>query len=199
MRLATKYDRDNVVNVLRNAFRENPTMQFITRKGNREKHIGRVMQYAFDFAMRRKGVFVSANGKGVAICFPLNARKKDWLDLLYQLKLIVLAMPLKRLHKIMAHSRNVAKTRPKKRRFLYVWFIGVDPTESPRVSPAEFKRYIFELARRSKLDIYAETTRRDLKVGYERLGFKVYREWYNNQSDLQVWFLRRAYNGQTAA
>ena len=199
MRRATKKDRTNVVKVLQNAFHQNPTMQFITRKGNRKKHIGRVMQYAFDFALRRKGVFVSSNGKGVAICYPFNDRKKDVLDVLYQLKLIVMALPLKRILAIMAHNRNVAKVRPKKRRFLYVWFIGVDPEENPRVSPGEFKRFIFEKAHRSKLDIYAETTRKDLKVGYERLGFKVYKEWYNQRSHLQVWFLKRPYEEKPAA
>ena len=54
------------------------------------------------------------------------------------------------------------------------------------------------MANESRLDIYAETTRKDLKVGYERMGFEVYNEWYNQKSNLQVWFLRRTFDHQTA-
>ena len=193
MRLATKQDRKKVIRVLQKAFRDNPTMQLLTKKRNREKHIGQVIRYAFDFAYRRKGVFLSNNGKGAVICYVYNSRKKDVIDFLGQLKLVITAMPFNRVLSIFLHNLKVNRSRPKRENFLYVWFLGVDPEEKPRISPSEFKRDIFRLAQRKKLDIYAETTRRDLKVGYERMGFEVYKEWYNDKCDLKVWFLKRPF------
>jgi hypothetical protein len=193
MRLATKNDRNLVVRVLQKAFNDNPTMQFMTRSSNKEKYIARVIKYAFDFAIRRNGVFITKNGKGVAIYFSYNEKKKDLLDLYYQLRLVVTALPILKLAEVWAHTQKVNKLRAKKPKFLYVWFIGVDPTEYPRTSPAEFKKAIFESARNLRMDIYAETTRRDLKIGYERLGFQVYKKWHNSKSNLKVWFLKKPF------
>ena len=193
MRLATIQDRKEVIKVLQKAFLDNPTMQLLTKKRNREKHIGRVIRYAFDFAHRRKGVFISNNGKGAVICYVYNSRKKNIMDFIGQLKLVITAMPFRRMLNIFLHNLKVNRSRPKSGNFLYVWFLGVDPEEKPRISPAEFKRDIFRLAQHMKLDIYAETTRKDLKIGYERMGFKVYKEWYNAKCNVKVWFLKRPF------
>lgn len=193
MRLATKNDRAKVVKVLQKAFKDNPTMQFITRRFKKEKHIAAVMKYAFDFALRRRGVYITENGKGVAIYYSYYEKKIDLLDLFYQFRLAITALPLFRLRQIWEHTKMVNKLRVKKGQFLYIWFIGVDPEEYPRTSPAAFKKKIFDSALKLQLDIYAETTRRELKVGYERLGFQVYKKWYNSKNDLNVWFLRKPF------
>ncbi len=199
MRRATRNDRDRVVKVLQKAFNDNPTMLFITRGFNKDKHIAKVMQYAFDFAIRRKGVYVTQNGKGVAIYFRFDERKKDMLDFYYQLRLAITALPILRLQQIWRHNRMVNKLRANKCQFLYVWFIGVDPDEHPRTSPTAFKRKIFESAKKQQLDIYAETTRRELKIGYERLGFEVYKKWHNSKNGLNVWFLKKPFASHTLA
>lgn len=193
MRLATRNDRNRVVNVLQKAFHDNPTMQFMTRGLEKKEHIVKVMKYAFDFAIRRKGVFITENKKGVAIYFRYNERKIDLLDMYYQIRLVVTALSILRLRQVWFHTQQVNKLRAKKKHFLYVWFIGVEPDEYPRTSPAAFKKKIFESAKRLQLDIYAETTRSDLKIGYERLGFQVYKKWYNAKSDLHVWFLKKPF------
>ncbi len=193
MKRATKKDRSTVVRVLQRAFQDNPTMQLLTRKKNRKRRIGQVIRYAFDFAFRRKGVFVSSTNQGAVICYVYNERKIDLVDVFNNLKLVVTTIPLRRLHAIYEHCSTIARTRPKNKRFLYIWFLGVDPSERPRVSPMEFKKGLFALAQKLKLDIYAETTRNDLKIGYERMGFEVYQEWYNERCDVQVWFLKRPY------
>lgn len=193
MKLATKKDRANVVQVLQNAFQDNPTMQLLTRKAHRKRGIAHVIRYAFDFALRRKGVFVSSTNQGAVICYVYNEHKIDLVDVFNNLKLVVTTLPLRRLRTILSHCKTIARTRPRNKRFLYIWFLGVDPSERPRVSPMEFKKGLFTLARKLKLDIYAETTRMDLKVGYERMGFEVYKEWYNQNCDLKVWFLKRSH------
>ena len=191
MRLATRKDRAKVVEVLRKAFEDNPTMHFMTGDFKKEKQIAAVMKYAFDFAIRRQGVYISDNEKGVAIYFKYNYRRKDLLDLFYQIRLVVTALPLFRLRQIFEHLKKVNQLREGKPHFLYVWFIGVDPEEYPRTSPTAFKKRIFDSAKQLHLDIYAETTRRELKIGYERLGFQVYKKWYNAKNGLNVWFLKK--------
>jgi len=169
-------------------------MKFMTRGFNKEKHIAKIMKYAFDFAIRREGVFITANGKGVAIYFRYNQKKRDIVDLYYQLRLVLTALPILRLGQIWSHTQKVNKLRTKKSHFLYVWFIGVEPDEYPRTSPKAFKKKIFDSAKKLQLDIYAETTRRELKIGYERLGFQVYKKWYNSKNNLNVWFLKKPFD-----
>jgi len=132
MRLATRKDRDRVVEVLQKAFHDNPTMQFITRNVKKEKHIAKVMKYAFDFAIRRNGVYITNNGKGVAIYFSYNERKKDLLDLFYQLRLACTAMPILKLKQVWKHTKKVNQLRGNKSQFLYVWFIGEEFLKAPK-------------------------------------------------------------------
>ena len=192
MRIATQNDRSTVIDILTRSFLDNPTLLFLARsQKNREKYIARIAEYAFDFAIRREGVFISDNEKGVAICFRYNYMKRDFRDALMTAQLVVRAFSIRRILSIVYHNYMVNRTRPQKGNYLYFWFFGVEPDEQPRVSGRELWRGILNIANYQHLDVYAETTLRKNKIIYERFGFTVYHKWENPLNHITVWFMQR--------
>ncbi len=188
MKLAKKKDKAKVVAILEKSFAENKTLLFLTR---RRRHIHKIAEYAFDYALRRKGVFLSDSGNGVAICYQYNRKNKDWLDYFYEIKLFFRALSLKRVHKIIAHTKKIENTRPKDGNFLYFWFFGARPESLKQNSAKELYLSILKLAKKKQLNIYAETTILKNKNVYERFGFEVYKQWFNPDSGFNVWFMRK--------
>ncbi len=188
MKLAKKTDRAKVIAILEKSFAENNTLLFLTRK---RSQIRKVAAYAFDYAFRRKGVFLSDSENGVAICYEYHKKKKDLVDYFFEVKLFFNALSLKRLHKILAHTKKIENSRPKDDNFLYFWFFGSKPESLQQNSAKELYLNILKLAQQKQLNIYAETTILKNKNVYERFGFEVYKQWFNPDSGFNVWFMRR--------
>jgi len=188
MKQAKKTDKAKVVAILEKSFAENNTLLFLTREKNR---IRKIAEYAFDYAIRRKGVFLSDSENGVAICYEYNRKKKDLIDYFYELKLFFSALSLKRVHKILAHTKKIENSRPKDGNFLYFWFFGAKPESLKHNSAKELYLNILKLAKKKQLNIYAETTILKNKNVYERFGFEVYKQWFNPDTGFNVWFMRK--------
>lgn len=183
-------DRSIVIQILTRSFDQNPTLNFLIRKGSdRSKHISAIAEYAF--AYRRNGVWLSDSRKGVGICFRPSIRRQDLKDIYYLIRMLVKGISLRRLCEIFYHRSRVESLRPTMADQLYFWFFGVCPGETPRVSARELSSQILSMASRRNLDIYAETTLYKNMVVYRRFGFEVYRRWLNPTNGIQVWFLRR--------
>ena len=192
MRLANNYEKHKVVKILTTAFHNNPTMLFMIRDTSKKNYyIKKIAEYAFEFAFRRNGVYISDSGEGVAICYKYNFMKKDLLDFFFQLKLVLKAFKIKRLFSIMRHTTRIENTRPASGRFFYFWFFAADPKEQPKTSARELAYNIMRMAKNKKMAIYAETTLIKNKNVYERFGFEVYRKWFNPESGFNVWFMRK--------
>ena len=188
MKLAKKKDKAKVVAILEKSFAENNTLLFLTRKKNR---IRKVAEYAFEYAFRRKGVFLSDSENGVAICYEYNKKKKDIIDYFNEFKLFISALSMKRIHRILSHTKRIENTRPKDGQFMYFWFFGAKPEKLKHNSAKELYLNILKLAKKKHLNIYAETTILKNKNVYERFGFEVYKQWFNPHSGINVWFMRK--------
>jgi hypothetical protein len=193
MKQATIEDKKTVLRILENSFLDNPTLLFLIRNPERRQfYIRRIAEYAFDFAIRRNGVYLSDSGLGVAICFQYDFMKRDLLDYWNMFKMVVSAFRIRRLISIFRHTKTVERFRPENGDYLYFWFFGVAPDETPRVSARELSLQIMEMAERNKKDIYAETTLLKNRRVYERFGFEVYHSWFNPENGIQVWFMRKS-------
>lgn len=192
MRLAKKNDKQKVSDIIKHSFDTNPTLLYLIRsKRNKSEYIARIADYAFEFAQRRNGVFISENGKGAAICFRYNYMKNDVRDLLQLAIMLIKACALRRVLAIAYHNYMINKQRPRDGEYLYFWFFGVEPTEQPRISARELAKGVMQMADYQRLDIYAETTLVQNKRIYERFGFEVYHQWHNPLNQITVWFMRR--------
>lgn len=194
MKIASIRDKAKVVNIISGSFENNPTLLFLIRNTKRKKYyMSCIAGYAFEFAFRRNGVFLSDNERGAAICFRYNYMKKDLWDILSLLKMIILAFSFRRLIKIIYHNHYIERIRPQHGNFLYFWFFGALPEFQQGESAREVTAEIFDMAKYSMLDIFAETTLEKNKRVYERFGFKMYQSWYNPYNKIQVFFMKRSY------
>jgi len=193
MKLATAKERETAIHILTKSFCDNPTLLFLIRsKKKKTNYIKKIAEYAFDFAFRRNGVFLSDSENGVAICFKYNFMKRDIIDFFLLIRMVISAFALCRIIKIMKHSTYIEKVRPANGEYMYFWFFGVKPEEQPKVSARELAVTIITMAKRKQLDLYAETTLPQNKLVYERFGFEVYRHWYNKTNGINVWFMRKS-------
>lgn len=192
MKLARLSDKEKVVEILLESFATNPTFQFLIRNNKRKQHyVERIASYAFDFAIRRRGVVLSNNEKGVALCFKYDYMKKDMIDIIRMVTLVIRAFAVRKIFKILRHTNYVEKTRPQCGDYYYFWFFGVLSEEQPKTSGRELAIHVLKKAESESKDIYAETTLEKNKRVYERFGFEVYKEWYNPENELNVWFMRK--------
>ena len=90
MRAATKNDRILVESIIIESFKDNPNLNFMIRPiGNKEKMLKRIAKYAFNFAFRRDGIFITSDGKGLVICCE-QPIKLDWMDYFNQFMSLLL-------------------------------------------------------------------------------------------------------------
>jgi len=194
MKAATIEDKKKVLNILQKAFANNPTlMALIRNKRKKDYFVRQIVDYAFHFSLRRKGVFLSDDGNVVAFCFRYNFMESDLLDLWRMIKMVLLAFSLRKLISTFYHNDYVGRIRPSDGRYLYFWFFGALPEHGSPRDTRSLIDSIFERAQEEELDIYAETTLKKNKTVYERFGFEVYRTWYNPYNGVHVWFMRRRF------
>jgi hypothetical protein len=194
MKIASNKDKIKVASILVQSFSDNPTLSFMVGdKHNRKKRLQAIANYAFDYGFKRKGVFLSTNEKGAAICFHFNSKKNDLSDIVLLCKMIWSGFDFYKFFDIANHVKYIRDQRPASGDYLYFWFFGVDLQEHPRVSAKELSKDIFLKSLKKQLDIYAETTIKRNMIVYGRMGFKVYKTWYNPKNGITVWFMKRPY------
>ncbi len=187
MRLATKQDKTLVVDILSTTFQDNPSVHNIIKKVD-SIHVRRLMEYAFDSVLETKGVYMSNDNRGVAICYQPSLQSKGIYQLYLQLKLTFRVIGSSNISKALAHKKLILSKHPKDGKYLNFWFLGVLPKTDIK-SVLEIKSAIFEQSKQKTLPIYIETSVEKNRRVYERYGFEVYHKHHLGSGNL--YFLRR--------
>ncbi|MCK5401764.1 MAG: hypothetical protein KAJ28_09020 [Flavobacteriaceae bacterium] len=189
MRKAAKSDMNLVVNIITETFYKNPGVNWLIKKrGTRKKKIRKLAQYAYIKSYMRDGVYISSNGKGVALCYKFNSYKFSFTELWYELRFALTAIKISRLIKVLKREARRCSIRPKSGEYYYFWFLGVLP--EGKGAGFELNNAIFEKASKDNLPIYLETTIERNKKIYERIGYKEYHYWEDKKEDITFWFLK---------
>lgn len=190
MRKATSADKNNIIDIIANSFEDNLSVSWIIKNDHKRKQRIRVLaEYAFNTVLRKKGIYLSSDEKGVIMFYKQNEHKETILDYIDQAKLAIRAVGLARVRKIMAREAQKAQKRPADGEFIYCWFYGVIDSARGRGAAIELKNVIFEQADKLKLPILLETSMKKNFVAYQRYGFTVYDTWEENEKKL--WFMKR--------
>lgn len=187
MRIANKKDRDLVVDILSTTFRDNPSVHNIVKRVD-DKHIMRLMEYAFDSVLETKGVYISDDNRGVAICYQPSLQLKGLWQFWLQLKLTFCVIGVFNILKALKHKELILSQHPKDGNYLNFWFLGVLPQTNIK-SVLEIKRAVFKESQMKGLPIYIETSVEKNKRVYQRYGFEVYHKVPLGEEDL--YFLRK--------
>ncbi|MFC5192205.1 hypothetical protein ACFPIK_10530 [Algoriphagus aquatilis] len=191
MRLAQPKDRELVVRVMTTMFANNPAVLSLIAPGkDKRAGIQSLAEFAFLKCFRRNGVWISSNEKAVALCYRFNEGGFSLKEFLLELRFAIRFIRLTRLPSILAREAYRKKQRPADGNYYYFWFFAALPDAGE--AAFELKNGIFNLARKSGLPIYTETSvERNRKI-YERYGFETYQQWVDPKEEVTFWFLKRS-------
>lgn len=192
---ATQKDKATVISIISDCFWDNPGVNFIIgKKRNKSKRLKALAEYAFDYAFYRKGIFLTKNAKGLAICYLYNIKPKKLYDIWLKAKLVTRAIGWIRILKVIAHTKRINDKRPANGDYLYFWFMGVSKEGRGNIKTAiEIMDYIFNLSNSLKKIVYAETSVAKNMNIYKQLGFQTYTELNYTDTPLNIWCMYREY------
>jgi len=182
-------DIEVIVNIISSTFSNNHGVCWLLKhKGKNKKEIESLARYAYYKSLHSKGVYISANNKGVALCYKSNDSRFSFIEFYYQLKFVFTSINLLRLPSILKRENRRKKIRQNPNGYLYFWFLGVLP--EGKGAGFELKNAVLSRARDENLVVYLETSNERNKNIYERLGFSTYHYWEDKKADIIFWFLK---------
>jgi hypothetical protein len=189
MRKATRSDMRHVAEIIFHTFSDNPGVNWMLRQGgSHERKIRRLADHAFMKAFVRDGVYISSNGKGVALCYRFNHRVFSFRAIYYELRFALTSISLKHLPAVIRRESYREKQRPSSGDYLYFWFLGVLPGGERAVF--ELRDGIYEYARRECRPIDLETAMDRNRAVYERYGYETYHCWEEKDKNIRFWFMK---------
>ncbi|PKP02398.1 MAG: hypothetical protein CVU11_12140 [Bacteroidetes bacterium HGW-Bacteroidetes-6] len=192
MKIGQKKDQLLVVDILTDSFFENPSANWVVKSDSKIRNrIRELCKYAFKTSLMRRGVFISSDRKGAALCYKYNFKKNNLLDYWNQLVLAIKAIGLSRLPSILKREAFLNSKRPKSGEYLYMWFLGVSPGFHDGHAASELKDTVLELSDKQGLPIYLETSIEKNRRVYERFGFEIFDTWHEEDQGVLVYFMRR--------
>jgi len=184
---ATKNDKNEIVNMLTDAFADNKSVNYILADPGDRKQIKALMSYSFDVCEMFGKVFITEDRRGCALI--LYPQQKDstfrgiWLDM----KLIFEAVGMLNIGKALKRESAIKKLQPGEAT-VYLWFIGVSPESQHHGVGSKLMQEIIQMANDQNLPVLLETSVPENIGWYSRFGFKTYAELDLGYS---LYFLRR--------
>ncbi len=188
MIIAQREHKKDSVRIIADTFNANPSVNIVIGdKGNRQKKIRRLADYAFVKALNREGAYLSDNKMGTALCFHSNKSAFSLSEIYYEVR-FALSIPIKKVFQTLKRESYIKKHRIEGDH-LYFWFLGVQ--KGGGQAGFEMKDYLFDLSEKEGLPIILETSVERNKNIYERYGFEVYHEWADSGGGKALWFMVR--------
>lgn len=183
--------RDTVVEMLSKAFLSNPRVLKTIKKGNTEKKLRIMTEYAYDLVVKYNGVFLSSDNSTAMLYYRKKEKKMSLYDFWRYIRMFMLCIKPARALSIQKREQYIESLRPQGIDYIYVWLLGNNPEIRGLRGLAEVRDRLDEESIRHNLPILIETTvERNLKL-YQYVGFEIYHHWYDEKEDLNVWFLMR--------
>lgn len=187
---ATYQDRKAVIEILTRSFQANPTLMAMSRMVNGRHNIKPILEYAFKYSMRRKGVFLSEDKTSVAFLNYEFGNRFRFSEILDKLMLVIKTIPLQSMPAILEHLSTIRKVKTTKEPFLHFWFLGSNCQSSVH-STRRFMMDLFEMASAQNMTIFAETTIPKNHRVFERFGFETYSVIENSVLKLKVFCMKK--------
>jgi hypothetical protein len=183
--------RNLVVDMLSKAFLDNPRVLRTVKRGNTEKKLRIMTEYAYDLIDKYDGVFLSSDNSISMIYYRKSEQKMTLYDYWRYFRMFMLCIKPSKAPSIQKREKYIESLRPKGIDYIYVWLLGNNPEIKGLKGLAEIRNRLDEKSIECNLPILIETTvERNLKL-YQYVGFEIYHHWYDAKEDLNVWFLQR--------
>lgn len=192
MRVATKEDRNRVVEIVHKAYKDNPRFLSMIKPGTQaqfEQRLQWLSEFLFDTIEPIKSVYITSFGNGMCMVYKNTDRKETLYSWYLQIKMALRVIGLGRALKILKREGQVKKLRPEGE-YLYFWVLAVDPDAKGFLDMQEIRDEIYAKADREQLPIVAETTVAKNRIMYMRYGFREYNQ-LETEDGVTVYFMKR--------
>ncbi|WP_179412686.1 GNAT family N-acetyltransferase [Mucilaginibacter sp. E4BP6] len=188
MTIANRGDKEHVVNMLVQSFKDNLSVNYIVLQDKYKlKRILGLMDYSFELCFLYGNVWLSDDRRACALTLFSQQKKSTLYTIWLDIKLIYQTIGFSGISKALKRESLIKKLQPKVA-MVYLWFIGVDPLYQQQGAGTSLLLEIIESANREKLPVFLETSTHRNIPWYERMGFSIY-----NKLDLgyELFFFKR--------
>lgn len=176
MIIANSNDKSTVVDILCQSFKENNSVNYVVKQDKkREKRIKTLMEYSFELCLRYGKVYLSDEKNACALTLFPDRQRTNFHTIKLDLKLIFQCIGLLNMAKVLSRNSKIKSNYPK-HPIIYLWFIGVNPTDQNRGLGSKLLIDIIKDSESTQKPIYLETSMPENLPFYKKFGFTVYNE-----------------------
>jgi ribosomal protein S18 acetylase RimI-like enzyme len=170
IRLANQSEKSKIIQIIINAFRNDPHMSWLLAKSNNQKKIEIAAEYITDETFAKGEIYLTNDDLGIALWqtekkegFSINFIKRNLL-FLFRLGLRTALRSLK--NQMLSHSHF-----PKNKPFYYLTLIGVMPQGQGKGLASNLMNPVLEDCKTKKIPVYLETGNINNVEIYKKKGF----------------------------
>lgn len=186
-----KSDRELIIGMLSEAFRQNPRVMAMMKKRKPERSLRIMTEYAYTLVEKFDGIYLSADKTTVLFYYLKSQYHRNLGDYFRYGKMFIQAIRFSQLIPTLKREKYIAGLRPNYEDYIYVWVLGSKTDGTSMRGLADIRDHLFSLSEKLQLHILIETTIEKLLRFYKYVGFEVYEQWHDEEADINVWFLKR--------
>ena len=165
-------DKEIVIDILVNSFRDNMSVNYIIKQDEKRLfRIRKLMEYSFDVCLLFGSVLLSEDKKGCALVLFPHRRKTSIKAILLDVKLVFYCCGIMNVSKALKRESKIKALHPKKP-FKHLWFIGVQPGEQNKGIGSAILKHVIN----DDSPVYLETSTLKNIPWYKKFGFEIYSE-----------------------
>ena len=194
----TQSDQDIIIGIVTSAFEQNPRAQAIIKQKNPARSVRHMTEYAYSLVERMDGIYLSEDKTTVLFYYLKSQYNRTLVDYLRYGSMFMKAIKPSQLFPTMRREKYIASLRPDYKDYIYVWVLGSVPNNKSLRGLADIRDHLFGLSEKLQLPILIETTVEKVLKLYRYVGFEEYHKWYDEDTDINVWFLERKLKAPSA-
>jgi len=173
---ATRSDKPKVLEILTEAFWDDPHINWFTGSGkSKRKRLETMMSHTFESALARGDVYLTEDKEAVAIWRNSSQKVNNLSTLIENIKFLYY-FGIKKVNAISKLEKIVQEGYPKDKPFYYLFVIGTSKKGRGKGLSSILMNTILEQADQNKIPVYLETANVNNVPIYNKKGFKTYRE-----------------------
>ena len=184
-------DKERILEIISKSFLDNPRLTSTLKKGNTEERIKIMALYAYNFVIKRNGIFLTSDKSTILMYYKRSQEKKTIRDMINYCVMFFKCIKFTKAWETFIRERYIRKQRPDIPDYIYVWILASIPGDQGLKPLAEVRDHLFGLSKKTGLPLIIETAMPKVLKLYKYVGFEVYHEWNNRIQDFKVWFLIR--------
>ena len=186
-----KTDRQVIIDIISQAFIENPRTNAMMKKKNPLRSVRIMAEYAYDLVSGFNGIYLSKDKTTVIFYYRISEFKRGFIGNLKYARMFLRAIRTSQLLPTLKREKIIRSRRADFEDYLYVWLLGSVQDKTSIRGLVDINNHLIDRSREYNIPILIETTIEKILKLYNYVGFETYNKWHDEDADLDVWFLKR--------